>query len=373
MDINAFRARFPAVLQRTYLNTAGGGAMSDRAAAAGRMYYEEAETLADVAWNTWLERSEQVRERVARFIGAAASEISFLQNTSLGINIVSRLFDEKIEVLALDKEFPSCTIPWLRVGHELRFMSSPNDGRVFADDVARAMNSNTGVFVLSSVQFANGFRANLREIGKICRDAGVFFVVDATQSVCAYDIDVERDAIDALVFSGYKWATAGYGIAALYLARDRFLSEPPLVGWRSAARPYLLENDRLDLARHGIGYEMGHPTFPGIFALGAALALFEQVGMDRVSARIDDLVHKLRARLAPDGFNIVSNGESGSTSGILLVELENADEWAAALKKRDVWVTARRSGLRVSAHAYNNEADLDRLMHAMSEIRSEKG
>lgn len=370
MDFNAFRGRFPATLQRTYLNTAGGGAMSDLAAAAGRTYYEEAEMQADVAWNAWLDRSERVREQVARFIGAATSEISLLQNASLGINIVSRLFDEKIEVLALDKEFPSCTIPWLRVGHELRFMSTPEDGRVFADDVARELKSKTDVFILSSVQFANGFRANLREIGEACRDAGVRFVVDATQSVCAYDIDVERDAIDALVFSGYKWATAGYGIAALYLARDRFLSQPPLVGWRSAAQPYLLENDRLDLTTNGICHEMGHPTFPGIFTLGAALALFEQVGMNRVSARIDDLVHKLRARLASDGFNIVSSGESGSTSGILLVKLENADEWAVSLKNRNVWVTARRGGLRISAHAYNNEADLDQLMQAMLDIRA---
>jgi selenocysteine lyase/cysteine desulfurase len=222
--------------------------------------------------------------------------------------------------------------------------------------------------VLSSVQFAYGYRADLKAIGEACRERGLVFVVDATQSICAYPIDATRCAIDALVFSGYKWATAGYGIAVLHLSEELLQRRAPLVGWRSARVPYLLENDKLDISKTGVAHELGHPTFPGIFCLGEALKLFAEVGVGRVSKRIDELVSDLRERVEALGFTVVSSAEPGASSGILLIESENADALAGELRKRDVWTTARRGGLRVSVHAYNDESDLEAFAEALSEL-----
>jgi selenocysteine lyase/cysteine desulfurase len=232
------------------------------------------------------------------------------------------------------------------------------------------MSRETRAFVLSSVQFANGYRADLEAIGTACRERDIAFVVDATQSVCAYPIDVRQCSIDALVFSGYKWATAGYGIAVLHLTEELLQRRAPLVGWRSARVPYLLENDRLEISNTGAAHELGHPTFPGIFCLGEALRLFTEAGVERVSKRIDQLVSDLRDRIEKLDYRIVSNGETGETSGILLIESGNADALSAELRQRDVWTTARAGGLRVSVHAYNDESDLEAFAEALAELSS---
>ena len=372
MDWATFRSNFAVLRSCTYLNTAGGGPISNRAANAGRTYYNEAEERADTAWDDWLSRTEETREQVATLVGGEASQVSFLQNSSLGLNVIARSYKQPTNVLALDKEFPSCTTPWIRADHNVRFVETPADGSIYPDDLKRILRDSDQVFVLSSVQFTNGFRANLEEIGRICNERGVHFVVDATQSICAYELDIVRDHIDALVFSGYKWATAGYGIAVMCLRGELAAREPPLIGWRSAERPYLLENDRLNLSSFGIGHEMGHPTFPGIFTLGGALALFSDVGIQNVSTRIESLGQLLRERLLAAGFEMISNSESGSTSGIIQLAVENSDEWAKALQKRNVWVSSRRGSLRISVHAYNDENDLETLMEAMHEIRTEE-
>ncbi|MCH8267210.1 MAG: hypothetical protein IH846_06825, partial [Acidobacteria bacterium] len=72
----------------------------------------------------------------------------------------------------------------------------------------------------------------------------------------------------------------------------------PMVGWRSARTPYALVNDRLDLAAHTTTLELGHPLFPGIFALGGALRLFEEIGSDQITARSHALTAYLHRRLA---------------------------------------------------------------------------
>ena len=64
MDWTSFRSQFPALEDRAYLNTAGGGVMSYRVARAGQQYYQEALEKGDTAWDEWLERSELARHDV---------------------------------------------------------------------------------------------------------------------------------------------------------------------------------------------------------------------------------------------------------------------------------------------------------------------
>jgi selenocysteine lyase/cysteine desulfurase len=85
-------------------------------------------------------------------------------------------------------------------------------------------------------------------LGRLCRERKLIFVVDATQGMGVFPIDVVSSGIDFLVFSGYKWAQAGYGIGGLYVA-PRFLNPTsfPVAGWWSVRDPEAVVNDRLDL------------------------------------------------------------------------------------------------------------------------------
>lgn len=383
-DWTTFRRQFPALEGRVYMNTAAGGPVSARAASAAMRYYEEAVVDADTAWDRWLRRLEADRADVADWIGAAPKRLSFLPNTSLGLNIVARSFEDPVHVLAVDQEFPSCTYPFIRAGHRIEFIPTSPDGRITPADLPDNLPENLPdtispskrILVLSSVQYANGFRADLEAIGTWCREHDVYFVVDATQSVSAFPLDMERQHIDWLVFSGYKWATGGYGNAVL-AAGDRVPDvDPPLVGWRSASDAYEQEvysptNDRLNLIKAGIGHEMGHPLFPTAFALAEAVRVMREPGIDSVAARILALTDALREGLAGRDVTVRSASDRNARSGITLVDVNgslSASDVAAKLKDRDVFVSARDKGLRVSVHAYNSTRDVESFLKALDEV-----
>lgn len=367
-DWSAFRALFPALGTCTYLNTAGGGVMSRQVADAAMTYYRESVLMGDIGWDRWLERSERDRADVASLIGAKPFRTAFLPNASLGFNILARSMPDGSRILAIDKEFPSCTTPFLRAGHDVRFMATPPDGRVDASALRKALQEPVDAFVLSSVQFANGFRADLASLSAVCRNQGVLFLVDSTQSIGAFPIHMDRDGIDALVFSGYKWATAGYGNGVLATGGQWSYHAPPLIGWRSAQDAYALQNDVLDLLPGGIGHEMGHPPFPGIFAMAEALRLLDSQGLTAISERILHLTARLAAGLMERGYAIRSNLDESCRSGILLADMPDASTTCQSLRLEHVWTTARDGGLRISVHGYNDAADLDRFLTALDQL-----
>lgn len=342
--------------------------MSRQVADAAMTYYRESVLMGDIGWDRWLERSERDRADVASFIGAKPFRTAFLPNASLGFNILARALPAGSRILAIDKEFPSCTTPFLRAGLDVRFMATPADGRIEAAALRRALQEGVDAFVLSSVQFANGFRADLGSLSAVCREAGVLFLVDATQSIGAFPIHMEADGIDALVFSGYKWATAGYGNGVLATGGQWPETDPPLIGWRSARDAYALQNDALDLLPGGIGHEMGHPPFPGIFAMAEALRLLEGQGVQAIAERILHLTAALAAGLMERGFVLRSHLDENRRSGILLVELPEAAAVCRALREVQVWTTARDGGLRVSLHGYNDASDVERFLAALDDV-----
>src|SRR5918995_787532 len=120
----------------------------------------------DVHWDDWLARREAVRVRVAAFINAEPEEIGFITNTSFGMNLIVDALEKHGEVISCDLEFPTTTIPWMHRRIPVHLVKSV-EGVVRAEDLRTAMNTRTGILSLSYVQFSNGFRADLEELGRI--------------------------------------------------------------------------------------------------------------------------------------------------------------------------------------------------------------
>ena len=250
-------------------------------------------------------------------------------------------------------------------------MCSRDRGIIDLNDIQKSITTDTRVLVTSFVQFATGFRQDLAALGRLCRERSLIFVVDATQGMGVFPIDVVNSGIDFLVFSGYKWAQAGYGVGGLYVA-PRFLNPTsfPVAGWWSVRDPEAVVNDRLDLKETAAALEVGCPHFAGIFALGAALRLFEEIGKLRIEERIHELTDYLHHRLERERFNIASPLKREQQSGITIVEMHNAPDIVKRLAEKNIIVSARGKGLRVSVHIFNNFDDIDRLIVGLRELTS---
>ncbi|HEX9918617.1 MAG TPA: aminotransferase class V-fold PLP-dependent enzyme, partial [Pyrinomonadaceae bacterium] len=246
-----------------------------------------------------------------------------------------------------------------------------HEGRLSVEDILAAMSERgTGVISLSHVQYSNGLRAPLAEIG--AAKEGHAFVVNAAQSAGVFQIDVKRMKIDALCSTGHKWMLAGFGSGFVYLSRA-LLEErrARAVGWLSAEDPFSMRNDEFRVrADAGARAEMGCPHFAGIFSLGAAADYLLQTGTLEIERRALALNRHLTEQLASAGRRVLSPlGDEAGRSAETLVAADDPARVARHLSRRGVAVTQKPEGIRVATHFFNDEDDIARLVAALEEIR----
>lgn len=359
------RAEFPITERSAYLRSAATGPLAPGVARVVADFHREVATSGDCLWETWVERREAARALIAREINAEPDEIAFTVNTSSGMNLIVDACEERGAVISCELEFPTSTLPWLHRGVEVRRLRA-HDGVVRTEQVEEAMTDKTGVICLSHVQFSNGLRMDLEAIGKGKRDH--VFVVNASQSAGVMPIDVKRMRIDALCTTGHKWMLAGLGTGFVFMSRELLdATRPRTMGWMSAPEPFLFRNDEVTLRTDAAARaEMGTATFASIFALGASCEYLARIGIRAIEERALQLNRYLTARLAEEGWRILSPlGDETMRSAETLVAVSNPERVVAELAARDVLVTQKPEGIRVATHFFNGEEDVEHLMSAL--------
>jgi len=113
--------------------------------------------------------------------------------------------------------------------------------------------------------------------------------------------------------------------------------------------------------------ELGCPHFAGIFALGAAVQFFRELGMESIQERALALNHYLTIRLAEAGWRVLSPLEhEPARSAETLVEAADPEQVVAQLAGSGVIVTKKPEGFRVSTDFFNNEKDVDHLVEVLT-------
>lgn len=353
-----------------YLNPAGGSPVSQSAANEGKRFYDEMLEFGDIYWETWLERSEKVRSDLAKFIGADREEIGFTTNTSHGMNLVAQFLKDKGTVLTMRDEFPSTTFPWLNQKTEIKFVEPTENGYPI-DAIKKSITPDVKILVTSYVQYCTGFRQDLAKLGEFCKTNNLIFVVNATQALGIFPVDVKKYNIDFLMFTGLKWATTGYGIGGLYINK-KWLDKNnfPFAGWRSVVSPGKMDNTDLDLKNEASVIESGCPHFPNIFALGGALNMFNKIGAKNVVTRVLYLNSFLEKKLRSLKIDVINHKEDKHRSGILIAKIKNPKFVVEQLFKKNIIISARGEGIRISTSIFNNENDIEKFTKVLSEILS---
>ncbi|MDT4952023.1 MAG: cysteine desulfurase / selenocysteine lyase [Acidobacteriota bacterium] len=370
LDWEKIRLDFPVCEREVYLNSAAAGAVSRPAMEAAARFYREMMEEGDARWDEWLEQREAVRRRIAAFINAEPDEVAFTTNTSTGMNLIIDALEGRGEVISSDLEFPASTITWLHRGVPVHLVETV-EGELRLADVRQAMSEKTAIICLSHVQYSNGFRTDLEELGR--SKSNHTLVVNASQSAGAFEIDVKRMRIDALCSTGHKWMLSAYGSGFVYLSR-KLLDETRArgIGWLSVDDPYEMRNCEF-VVRHDAAAraETGCPHFAGIFALGATADYMMKLGTKEIEQRVLALNRHLTGRLAEEGWHVLTPlRDEKSRSGETLVAMPRPKRVVAQLRERNIAVTEKPQGIRISTHFFNNEADIERLIAALDEIRN---
>ena len=132
--------------------------------------------------------------------------------------------------------------------------------------------------------------------------------------------------------------------------------------------PYALSYDKLDIADRAAALEQGHPPFAGVFSLGAALDVVQEIGIQRIAQRIIELTQYLHERLDAAGIWVLSTRAEAHLSGITVASADDPVATVKRLREAGIVVSTRGQGIRASVHYYNNEQDVDRLVDALSAV-----
>jgi selenocysteine lyase/cysteine desulfurase len=368
------RSFFPVTRELAYLNHAGVAPISTRVEEALERYAAEATCRGALHYAQVFDREvERVRTRAASLLAAQPEEIAFVKNTTEGLGFVASGIDWRRgdRVVTCDLEFPSNVYPWWnlkRLGVETVLLSGVR-GRLPLDVVEESLRDpRVRLLSLSSVEYGSGFRNDLEAIGRLCRERGVIFCVDAIQSLGCLPIDVERCGIDFLAADGHKWLLSVEGCGLFFCARRSLdLLTPRVVGWRSVADNTDFDSYHTELQPSAGRFEEGTPNTSGIFALGAAVDLILEIGIEVIEQRVLELTDTLVRALLERGAEVLSPRGEGEASGVVAFRLAGEDPTTTVrrLQSAGVFTAARRGAVRASPHFYNDANDIDRLLRAL--------
>jgi cysteine desulfurase / selenocysteine lyase len=359
------RDDFPAIRRGVFLNAAGQSPTPRPVREAVTAFYRELEEGQE-GWETWGQRYEDARARVAHLVNADPDEIAFVANTSSGINLVADLIGSDGPVLTDEIEFPALTLPWIHRGIPVHF-TPVVEGVVRIESFEVQQAPRAATIAMSHVQFSNGCRQDLAAFGAIKGQRHL--VVGGSQSVGAFPVDVRATRIDALACSGHKWLCAGYGAGFLFVDRKLIAKRPPAsIGWLSVAEPFRFDNRRYELLPSARRVELGTPAFAGAFALGAAVRYLSGIGIEVIAQRVLELNTYLTTRLAREGFEVLS--PSGPhRSGQTLCAVQQPQRAAAFLRENGIFITPKPDGVRISTHFYNSDDEIDACVRGLVEYR----
>ncbi|MEW5820904.1 MAG: aminotransferase class V-fold PLP-dependent enzyme [Cyanobacteriota bacterium] len=372
--INKIREKFPVTQNLIYFDHAAVAPIHIDSVNAVNEYLSDLIKYGDRHYKNWFNKSEEIRKGMAEFINADADEIAYIKNTSQGISIVANGLDFQSgdNVVLPDIEFPANVYPWMgleKKGVKVKLVESIN-GQVPVERIAEAIDINTRVVSVSSVEFSSGYRNDLRSIGSLCISKSeeygrkIFFNVDAIQSLGALKIDVKDLQIDFLSADGHKWFLTPEGAGIFYCNR-KYLNYlfPSSLGWKSVKDPLCFTSINFELHESARKFEEGSLNMMGIVALGASLNLFNSVGMEKIERKILYLTRLALEALKKRGYIIIGSVADSHRSGIISFKAPGAiEDIYKHFIDNNIQLSLRGGNLRISPHFYNTEEEIAKFI-----------
>ena len=329
---------------------------------------------------------EGVRDKVKKLINSEkTSEIIFTAGTTDSLNRIAFGFmKNKLksgdEVLITKAEHASNILPWLELEKEIgivvKYIPLTNDNTVSIENVENSITKNTKVISIAQVTNVLGDTRPIEEIGKICKESNIYFVVDGAQSVPHMKIDVNKSNIDFLAFSAHKML-GPTGVGVLY-GKYELLDElkPTVVG---GGMNSLFESDGLvEYKKLPTRLEAGTPNIAGVIGLGKAIDYLLNIGMDKIHNYEIELKHYLLKRLEEiPNIEIYNKNIEGATVAFNL-EGVFAQDTAVYLNHYHICVRAGnhcakilkdelhvKNTCRISFYLYNTKEEIDKLIDVL--------
>jgi cysteine desulfurase / selenocysteine lyase len=318
----------------------------------------------------------QLKSSLGELMGIAPSSLAITRNTTEGILIAANGLRTPpgANVVIAENEFPANVRPWRGLvgrGFEIRVVPE-RQGMLHVEDFAGVIDEGTAAVAVSFVEFSTGQRNDLPAIARLAREADALFVVDAIQGLGALRLEPKEIGIDVLAGGAHKWMLAVPGIGFAYFsdrALDRLAVDMP--GWTGVLHPEEFGNYDQPLAPGARRFETGSWAVLEAVALGASTRMILDAGPALIEDTVLALADHVRAAAEAGGLDAGPRQPTSARSGIVIIATpwDDPADVAKRLASHRVIVAPRGVGIRVAAHAYNTQEELDLLVELLKDDR----
>lgn len=269
-------------------------------------------------------------------------------------------------------------------GVEVTLISSDKAGFINPLDIKDEIKLNTKAIIINHASNVLGSIQDINSIGKIAKNYGIIFILDASQSAGCISIDVERDNIDLLAFPGHKGLLGPQGTGALYVKEGIEIKSFKEGGTGSSSnsmnQPYELP-DR---------FESGTLNTPGIVGLCEGIKFIKKIGIENIYNEemqlMDQLIRELKkldfvkiygSTSLKNRLSVISINIEGIDASIVGEELNDSEiavrtgyHCAALIHK--VIGTEYIGTVRISPGCFNTSKDIDEFIKNIIKIYKAK-
>ena len=320
--------------------------------------YEAEEEAAD--------RIEALYGSIGRLIHAETDEIAIVENATRAWDMVFYAipFTAGDRILTSVSEYGSNTIPFLQVagrtGATIEVVPNDEHGQLSVPALAQMLDDRVKLVSVSHMPTNGGLVQPAAEIGRLAREAGAFYLLDACQTVGQMPIDVDELGADALTATSRKYLRGPRGLGFLYVRRDRIQQlMPPFLDIHAAT---WVARDRYEIRPDARRFENWESPIAAKLGLGRAIDYALDLGLEAIWARVEPLAARLRASLAAvPGVTVLDLGQV--KGGIVTFTIAGVPASAVVAKLRERRINTSVSP--VASTRYDMEArQLDDLARA---------
>lgn len=320
--------------------------------------------------------SDTVHEKFAQFLNVNPEEIAFTRNATEGMNIIARSLRLKRgdEVIITTHEHVGGAAPWLAlkndIGINIILVDLDLDGAANYKRIEAAISDRTKAIAFSHITCTTGMKLPVKEIAELCHTKGIYSCVDGAQALGMFPIDLTDLNPDFYTGSGHKWMFGPKGTGVLYIKKEHLSKIHPVYVGAYSDNGYSLNELKLAYRDSAQREEYGTRNASIILALGASIDFLNQIGMNNVAKRGQQLTSYLRNALNEnENIEILTPVESKFSASILTFRINGEDNLAFNQKINSEHHLRLRGiyendldAIRVSCSIFNSEQELDKLI-----------
>lgn len=333
----------------------------------------------DVVSKSW-DMVEQTRKAVSRLIHCDASEIGFVKNTCEGVSILAFgfPFEKGDNVIVIDQEHQANLFPWINVHQQKEIdlhVVKSHDGNIFIEDIINQMDDHTRIVAVSAIQFSTGFFMNLKELGNICSQKNILFMVDGIQALGRMCIDVQEMHIDYMASGTNKGLLGTLGAGFVYCSKnwvEKII--PTYASYQSVINhvspPAVTTNfEFLEWHKDARRFESGNLSYNCILALNKGVEWILELGMEDIEKYILSLEDYLRNKIKDIHLPVVQLDKKNQGGIICIYYPENKEDKVDEIcKEYKIHCTRRGGYIRLGLDFYNTFEQMDIVSEAIHKI-----